>query len=116
MLGANYFKFNSLDIPNPTAMYVDYDNIETVAQSEAGTDLAIVTRLKKRTFNCTFQCTSTWLATFKTMCGLTSGSLLFQGETITCMARINNSTLLSNSEYADRTNGLWTVTVTFTEV
>ena len=115
-LGNNYLKFNGVDIPNPDQMSVDYENIENVAYSEAGTNLAIVTRLQKRTFNCTFNCTSTWLSNFKTLCGLSSATLVWQGESIEAMARISNSTLQPYSEHADRTDGLWVVTVTFTEV
>lgn len=115
-LGNNYLKFNDVYIPNPESMSVDYENIENVAQSEAGTNLAIVTRLQKRTFNCTFNCTSAWLTNFKSMCGLSSGTLLWLGESIEAMARITNAALQPYSEHADRTNGLWVITVTFTEV
>ena len=115
-LGNNYLKFNDVFIPNPESMSVDYENIENVAQSEAGTDLAIVSRLQKRTFTCSFQCTSAWLDKFRTMCGLTSGTLTYLGESITAMARISNAALQPYSEHASRTNGLWVVTVTFTEV
>lgn len=116
MLGSTYLQFNGLDIPNPTSFNITYENLENVAQSEAGTDLAIVTRLGKRTFECTFQSTSTWLANFRTMCGLASGTLVYLSESITCRARITSATLAPNSEYAGRTDGLWIVTVSFTEV
>lgn len=115
-LGYKYLKFNSVDIPNPIQFDIMFDNIEAVAQSEAGTDLAIVTRLQKRTFTCSFQCTSTWLAEFRTMCGLSSGTLLYQGESITCRARIETANLSPYSEHVQRTDGLWTVAVSFTEV
>lgn len=115
-LGNNYLKFNNVYIPNPESMTVDYENLENVAYSEAGTNLAIVTRLQKRTFSCTFNCTSTWLSNFKSMCGLSSGTLVWMGESITAMARISNAALQPYSEHASRTDGLWVVTVTFTEV
>ena len=116
MLGSNYLTFNNKAIPNPVDMTVDYDNIENVVQSEAGTDLAIVTRLQKRTFTCTCNCTSTWLTQFKALCSLSSATLVWLGESIEAMARITNATLQQNSEYAARTDGLWSVTITFTEV
>lgn len=116
MLGLNYLTFNNVSIPNPTAFNISYDNVEEVAQSEAGTDLAIVVRLQKRTFECTFQCTSTWLNSFRTMCNLTSATLVYNSESIVCRARITSATLAPDSEYAARTDGLWTVTVSFTEV
>lgn len=116
MLGSNYLTFESMSIPNPDSFSIDYENIENVAQSEAGTDMSIVTRLQKRTFTCTFSCTSTWLSEFNTLCGLSSGTLVYLGESITCRARITNAAMQPYSEYADRTNGLWTLSVTFTEV
>ena len=115
-LGSEYLKFNSVDIPNPSAFNIQYENIEDVVNSEAGTELAIVTRLQKRTFSCSFDCTSTWLNKFRTMCGLSSGTLVYLSESITCRARIEYATLAPNSEYTNRTDGLWTVTVSFTEV
>lgn len=116
MLGSNYLSFNSVSIPNPKDFNIKFQNIETVRQSEAGTDLGIVTRLQKRTFNCSFDCTSTWLAQFKAMCSLTSGTLLYQSESITCRARITSQKLAKNSEFTARTEGLWTISVSFTEV
>lgn len=115
-LGNNYLKFNNVYIPNPESMTVDYENLENVAYTEAGTSIGIVTRLQKRTFSCTFNCTSTWLSNFKSMCGLNSGTLLWLGESIEAMARISNAALQPYSEHASRTDGLWVVTVTFTEV
>lgn len=115
-LGYKYLKFNTLDIPNPIQFDIGFENLENVALSEAGTDLSIVSRLQKRTFTCSFQCTSAWLDNFRTMCGLTSGNLTYQGEIIPCRARIATATLSPHSEHVLRTDGLWTVSVTFTEV
>lgn len=115
-LGYKYLKFNTLDIPNPIQFDIGFENLENVAVSEAGTDLAIVSRLQKRTFTCSFQCTSAWLDKFRTMCGLTSGTLTYLGENIPCRARIETATLSPYSEHVLRTDGLWTVSVTFTEV
>ena len=116
MLGSNYLRYNDFVIPNPESLSIDYENVESVALSEAGTDIGIVTRLEKMTLNCTFNCTSTWYTNFRAM-GITStGTLLFEGVSRTVRARITNATLAPYSEFADRTDGLWTVTMSFTEV
>lgn len=115
-LGNNYLTFANKALPNPATFSVAYTNIESTKQSEAGYDLAIVTRLKKRAFTGSFQVTSTWLDELKTLCGLTQGTLVYRGESITVRPRISSSALLAESEYADRTDGLWTVSITFTEV
>lgn len=116
MLGDGYLTFNSVAIPNPTNMSIQFDNLENVVESEAGTELAVVTRLQKRTFSCGCKCTSTWLSKFRTMCALSSGTLVYLNESIVCRARIEYVSLVNNSEYADRTDGLWEVTLSFTEV
>lgn len=115
-LGNNYLTYNSTALPNPDQMTIDYENVENVVRSEAGTDMAIVTRLQKRIFTCTFNVTSAWLATIKAICATTSGTLGWNGETFTVMARISNASLQPYSEHLARTNGLYVITVTFTEV
>lgn len=116
MLGSNYLKFNNVSLPNPTAFEISFQNIETIKQSVAGTDMGIVTRLQKRTFKGSWNVSSTWLNQFKSLCALSTATLKYQNEDITCRARIASQKLASNSEYAARTDGLWTISVTFTEV
>jgi len=116
MLGDNYLTFAGEALPNPTAFSEAYTNIESTKQSEAGYDLAIVTRLKKRAFTGSFQVTSTWKDKLSTLCGMASGTLVFRGESITVRPRLTSSALLASTEYSERTDGLWTVSVTFTEV
>ena len=116
MLGSNYMTINSLSIPNPQGLKIGYNNIEKTQQSEAGTDLAIVTRLKKRTFSFSAKCTSDWKSKFETICGLTQTTLVFNGESITVRARIDSANMEKYSEYADRTDGLWTLGIKLIEV
>lgn len=116
MLGNNYLTFNSVVLPNPVSFDISFQNIETIKQSVAGTDMGIVTRLQKRTFKGTWQVSSTWLNNFKTLCALSTATLVYLNESITCRARISSQKLAKNSEYAARTDGLWTISVTFTEV
>lgn len=117
MLGDNYMTLNGVSLPNPKdGIQISYQNIERTAQSEAGTDLAVVTRLQKRTFAWTAFATSAWLDKYKSICALSQCSFVFLGETITVRARISGSTMSANSEYADRTNGLWSVGIQLIEV
>lgn len=116
MLGDNYLVFENVPLPNPVAKNTNYDNLETIKQSVSGKDMDIIQRLQKRTFNCTFQCTSYWLDRYRQMCRLSEGDLVYRGETIRCRARIISDDQLADSEYAARTDGLYTVSITFTEV
>lgn len=116
MLGDNYLTFENVTLPNPTALAVSDQNLETVKVSVSGHDLGITTRLQKRTFAATFQVTSTWLDKLIALCNLTNGTLVFRGESITCRARMGGYNLAQDSEHADRTDGLWTVNINFLEV
>lgn len=116
MLGTNYLKFNNVYIPNAMSFEISYENIENIVDSEVGTTIGTVTRLQRRTFSGSFNCTSTWLAKFRQLCNLSTGTLVYQGESIECRARIDRASLIESSEYLKRTDGLWEVSVTFSEV
>lgn len=117
MLGDNYMTLNGVSLPNPKdGITISYQNIERTAQSEAGTDLAVVTRLKKRTFSWTAYVTSEWLTTYLNICGLSQCNFVYNSETIAVRARVNGATMSPNSEYSDRTDGLWSVGIQLIEV
>lgn len=116
MLGDNYLTINNEAVPNPSAFAIGFTNIEAMKQSAAGGDIGIVTRLEKKTFTCSFQVTSYWLAKFLAYCNLAQCTLGYQGTSYTVRARITNQQLTPDSEHADRTNGLWTLSITFMEV
>lgn len=117
MLGSEYMTINSLPIPNPqSGIKIGYANIEKTNQSEAGTDLAIVTRLQKRTISFSAKVTSEWKKRFEDICALTQTTLVMNGETITVRARLDSANLEKYSEYAQRTDGLWTLGIKLTEV
>ena len=116
-LGSNYMTLGGLPVPNPQkGIKIAYNNIEKTAQSEAGTDLVLVTRLMKRTFSFTAQVTSAWYDNFKTICANGTSTFVYQNESITVRARLSSAQLAPNSEYADGTDGLWTLGITLTEV
>ena len=117
MLGTNYMTLNGVSLPNPKdGISISFQNIERTAQSEAGTDLAVVTRLQKRTFTWSAFVTSDWLSKYRNICALSQCNFIFNSETIAVRARITSATMSPQSEYADRTKGLWTVGIQLIEV
>lgn len=117
MLGNNYMTIGGLLIPNPQGgIKIGYTNIEKRTQSEAGTDLVIVTRLKKRTISFTAKVGSDWKAEYERLCGLTQTQLVLDGETIDVTARIDSANMEKNSEFAKNTQGLWTLGIKLIEV
>lgn len=117
MLGANYIKINSTAIFNPTALSVSYNNVETVGQSIAGNDLVEVIRLQKRTYTCSFDVSSTGLATLENYAAMRSCTVQIGTDaSFTARVRITSKKLAKYSEYAARTDGLWTVSISMIEV
>ena len=117
MLGDNYIKLNNIYLPNPQdGITIAYQNIETVGQAESGVDLVTVTRLKKKTWSWTAYATSEWLAQYEYLCGLSQCTLTLGGNTYTVRARLGQATMSPSSEYADRTEGLWSITIQLIEV
>ena len=58
-------KINNTAIPFSGSMAENYDTIETVNQSEAGTDVVQVARLGKMTLAIEYTITSEWIAQFE---------------------------------------------------
>ena len=115
MLGSGYLKLNNEVIPNPTNVSISNVNTENIKMSETAEDIGTVTRLGKRTFTFTFQSTSGGRDKIKSFCMLTESTLTFGSETILGRCRIANENMVQWSEFAPRTNGLWTLTVSFIE-
>lgn len=118
MLGNHFMTFENLAIPNPDpgGFSIDYENIENYQDAEDGSRVGTVTRLQRRTFNLTITVTSKWWDRFLELCKLTSGTLIFRGESIEAMARITSAPLVPWTQYARRTDGLWTVSIAISEV
>lgn len=118
MLGRNFMTFENVAIPNPDpdGFSIDYENIENDAVAEDGSTISNTTRLLKRTFNITVTVSSKWLDELTVLCGLTSGTLVFRGESIEAKARMTSSPMKAWSQYAARTDGLWTVSLAISEI
>ena len=115
MLGKDYLSINGNKIPNPTSFGISYTNVETVKTAEDGKDVGTATRLGKRTFDFAFTSTSRGRDKIKTYCLLAQSTLTYQGENITGRLRLKSEKLLSGTEYLDRTDGLYTLSVSFAE-
>lgn len=115
MLGKNYIKLNGLSIPNPTQLKISDANIENIKTSETAEDVGNVTRLCKKTYQFTFQSTSRGKAVIEAFCMLTECTMTFNGVDHFGRLRLTGETLFAGSEFAPRTDGLWTLTVNFNE-
>lgn len=117
MLGKRYLSINGTPIPNPVSGFkIQYDEDETINLSEAGTELVRVRRLNKRTFSGTWHLTSFWLKKFEEWCCEDSVEVTYQGQTYLCRMRGYAPQLFQNSEYAETSEGLWTIAPTMTEI
>lgn len=115
MLGRHYIQINGVDIPNPEVSGIAYANTENIKKSETAEDIGNPVRLAQRTFNFTFQSTSRGRDKIVAFCKLNSVVLTFDGEPITGRIRIKSGNMLKGSELTARTQGLWTLTVSFME-
>lgn len=115
MLGNHYIKLNNQVIPNPTNFKIGYANYDNIKQSEAYTDIGTTNRLMKRTFSFSFNSTSRGAELIKTYCAMTEITITVDGTAYHGRLRISGEDLQKDSEYCDRTQGLWVLTVTFTE-
>lgn len=116
MLGHNYLKIGRVSIPNPIDFAENYTDIENVGTAESGRELVMVTRLQKRSWTLTFQCSSYWLGELKALCAENSTTFKFNGETVTVRARLTSATMAQNSYMRPESNGYYTVSMTVTEI
>lgn len=69
------YKFNDTEILYPLTWDESHSVIDSVGQSEAGTDLVNIVRYDKLSVSASFKVSSTWLATFKSFAALDSFTL-----------------------------------------
>lgn len=110
MLGY-YLKFNGESFPNPSSVTMTSQTIENVSQSEAGTDLVTMVRASKKSWNMNFNLSSRTKETLKALCLLETVTMIYMGSSYTVRIRDFNEQLVPNSEWADNTEGLFTVSV-----
>lgn len=115
MLGKDYISLNGEKIPNPTGVKIKYTNNDNVKVSEEGGDVGTTGRLLKRTISFSFDSSSRGRDKIKHYCSLPQIVMTFNGVEMTGRLRMNDSGLMKNSEYMERTDGLWTLGVVFME-
>lgn len=122
MLSSYPIQFNSTQIIKPSKYTENYEVVEAVNQSEAGTDIVAVTRTGKLSISLEYKCTSFWLKKFvnyadedtievKKYAATESGY-----ETYTMRMRKLKVNFEENSENVATSDGLWTVTFTLEEI
>lgn len=117
MLGKDYFRWANAPFLAPTSLSIAYTNNERIMLSEAGTEVGVITRLQKQVITAVWQCTYSVKNEILQKC--TAPKTMLQigtSPSFYARARVQSCELVVNSEYADRTNGLYIVRVTFTEV
>lgn len=110
MLGY-YLYFDGEQFPNPTTPTMSSQAIENVSQSEAGTDLVVMVRPSKKSWNMNFNLSSRRKDILKALTLKESVTMVYMGTTYTVRIRDYQEQLIQYSEWAANTDGLFTVSV-----
>ena len=114
-------KFNTTEMYFPGNFTISRGVIETVNQSEAGTDIVQIARRGKITVSVDTNCTADWLTTYRTFFGLNSFTLYVwdagANDYETHIVRMRNlkEKLIKKSWDLDGQSGLWNVSFTLEE-
>lgn len=116
-LGYDYLKFNSTVLPWATANGAQYAQIKTEGMSEDGHDLVTVTRKNKATYSYTFRVTDFWRDKLMNICSQLSGTLYINNDAgRTVQPDLQSSTVVTDSELTQGTDGLYDISINFIEV
>ena len=113
--------FDGEKIFTPTSWEEDSAVVESVNETEAGTDQIIVTRYDKLSVSASFQCSSTWAGKFKAYSKQDSVAVrMYDLETHGYKEREMRlrgfkAVPAEHSERTSGTDGLWTVSFTLEE-
>ena len=114
-------RFDGENIFTPSSWEEESNVVESVNETEAGTDQIIVTRYDKLSVSASFQCTSTWAGRFKAYSKQASVTVsLYDIETHgyknrDMRLRSFKAVPVEHSERNRGTDGLWTVSFTLEE-
>lgn len=109
-----FIKFDDLEIYGEISD--NYENIENIQKSEAGTDVGTVTRLLKLSLNISTKCNGLQYEALKNKAQMLSGNLEYKGETKRARLRIGSANFEKYSDKIEGINGLWTVSLSIIEV
>ena len=117
---------DGISVPNPQDLTVNYQTLETVQQSEAGTDLITVLRTQKRTISFTARCNSKMFydyidsnGEFYFGAGLKQVQFPNDWYAVPARVRVKSAKLVTGSEDVDSystVKGLWEVGIEIIEV
>ena len=116
MLGRQFLKIDNVILPRTTGFDFELEAVESVSQSEAGTDLVVTTRLDKHIFKADWTVSSFWLDKFEAICKEKTVVVPYKDVDYTCRARGFAPQLIEDSENIEGTDGLWKISLTLTEV
>jgi len=114
-------KFNGEAIPEPQSWSEESNVIESVNETEAGTDQILITRYDKLTISCSFQCSHRWAKKFKNYStqdelSVSIYDVLDEAYKVRNMRiRDYKVSLVKNSWRTLGTNGLWEVSFNLIE-
>ena len=114
MLG-NYLTFNNETFPNPVTPSKSSKTIENVAQSEAGTDLVVVVRPSKNSWNMLFRLSKAKKDILEALCKDEQTTMVYMGTTYTVRVRDYTEKLVEGSEWCSSVDGLYECSVKVTE-
>ena len=114
MLG-NYLTFNDIVFPNPVTPTKSSKTIENVAQSEAGTDLVVLVRASKKSWNMSFKLSKAKKDILQALCEDEETTMIYMGITYTVRVRDYTEKLVEGSEWLSSTDGLYECSVKVTE-
>lgn len=107
-----FIKINGIAMPNPTEYSEQFENLEKVNKSEAGTDLILVQRLMKFNATMTFQVSTMMKDKITQFCNLMTCDFYMNGTRYVGRLRLSGCNLEPESY---NTDGYWTISVTFSE-
>lgn len=115
MLGY-YLSFDGSQFPNPLpSSRRRSEVVETVNRSEAGTDLVVMTRSAKRTWNFDFALSNHYRRILENLSKEEQVTMTYMGYTYIVRVRDYSEQLIEGSEWSSESNGLYNCSVTVTE-
>lgn len=110
-----YLKFNNTIFPNPVSASMTSKTLENVTTSESGSDLVVMIRPSKKSWSLSFNLTSKTKDILKALCLEESVTMSYMGTNYTVRVRDYQEKLVKDSEWIDRTDGLFECSVKITE-
>lgn len=116
MLGSGFITINTKTY-TPTTFSYKSRAIENILTSEAGTDLVNVVRLKKYTFELSWEgITYDLMTELEAYCYQNFVTFVWKGTSYSCRAREGSMNMIDRSWKYKNSDGLWNFTMTLTEL